>query len=290
MVSLNRSPNGAYTLAVSMRVTRNHGGSVCIQAASTGCPESRAGTKGRCGSQGCFRGAGAGGPVCRSGFAVVSGDAHGHRQSVCAVGRAVEADHPDREPFADQHGLDHGREIWWYQRIRFYQERYQIAEALRRSETKFRTLYDSTSDAVMLLDEKGFFDCNPAALAMFGCATREEFCSKHPADVSPPVQPDGTDSRTLANQQIATAMEKGATNSSGCTSGPTPARFPRRGAAQCHGTGWQTGASGGCPRHHRAQTGGGGTAKFPRAVFFPGGKHAAKRLPQGPRRAFPVRQ
>ena len=100
--------------------------------------------------------------------------------------------------------------IWWYQRIRFYQERYQIAEALRRSETKFRTLYDSTSDAVMLLDEKGFFDCNPAALAMFGCATREEFCTKHPADVSPPTQPDGADSRTLANQRIATALEKGA--------------------------------------------------------------------------------
>ncbi len=100
--------------------------------------------------------------------------------------------------------------IWWYQRIRFYQERYQIAEALRRSETKFRTLYDSTSDAVMLLDEKGFFDCNPAALVIFGCATREDLCTKHPADVSPPLQPDGTDSRTLANQRIATALEKGA--------------------------------------------------------------------------------
>ncbi len=82
-------------------------------------------------------------------------------------------------------------------------------EALRRSETKFRTLYDSTSDAVMLLVEKGFFDCNQAALVIFGCATREEFCSKHPADVSPPKQPDGTDSLTLANQRIASAMEKG---------------------------------------------------------------------------------
>ena len=85
----------------------------------------------------------------------------------------------------------------------------QAEEALHRSETKFRTLYDSTSDAVMLLDEKGFFDCNQATLAVFGCATREEFCSKHPADVSPPVQPDGTDSLTLASQRIATAMEKG---------------------------------------------------------------------------------
>jgi PAS domain S-box-containing protein len=87
--------------------------------------------------------------------------------------------------------------------------RRQAEEALRRSEAKFRTLYYSTSDAIMLLDGKGFFDCNPAALAIFGCANREEFCSKHPADLSPPAQPDGTDSRTLANQQIATAMEKG---------------------------------------------------------------------------------
>ena len=88
-------------------------------------------------------------------------------------------------------------------------ERKQAEEALRRSETKFRALYDSTGDAVMLLDKNGFFDCNPATLAMFGCATREEFCLKHPADVSPPMQPGGTDSLTLARQQIATATEKG---------------------------------------------------------------------------------
>ena len=88
-------------------------------------------------------------------------------------------------------------------------ERRRVEEALQRSETKFRALYDSGSDAVMLLDEKGFFDCNPATLAMFGCATREDFCSKHPADLSPAQQPCGTDSLTLANQRIATAMEKG---------------------------------------------------------------------------------
>ncbi len=84
-----------------------------------------------------------------------------------------------------------------------------MEEALQRSETKFRTLYDSTSDAVMLLDEKSFLDCNQATLAIFGCATPEEFCTKHPADLSPPQQPGGTDSLVLANQMIATAMEKG---------------------------------------------------------------------------------
>jgi PAS domain S-box-containing protein len=85
----------------------------------------------------------------------------------------------------------------------------QADEAVRRSETKFRTLYEATSDAVMLLTDKGFFDCNLTTLAVFGCASREEFCSKHPAEFSPPQQPGGTDSLTLANQRITTAMETG---------------------------------------------------------------------------------
>jgi len=82
-------------------------------------------------------------------------------------------------------------------------------ESLQRSESKFRTLYDSTSDAVMLLDENGFFDCNQATLTLFGCATLEEFCSKHPTDLSPPTQPCGTSSSILAEQRIATAIKKG---------------------------------------------------------------------------------
>jgi PAS domain S-box-containing protein len=102
----------------------------------------------------------------------------------------------------------HGRDVH-EAIIRDITERRRAEEDVRRSETKFRMLYNSTGDAIMLLGEKGFFDCNPAALAIFGCATREEFCSKHPGDLSPPLQPDGTDSRTLANRQIARAMETG---------------------------------------------------------------------------------
>jgi len=91
-------------------------------------------------------------------------------------------------------------------------ERKLAEDELRRSEAKFRTLYDSTSDAVMLLNEKCFFDCNKATLSIFGCATMEEFCSKHPADLSPTEQPCGTDSMTLSNEHIATVMEKGSTH------------------------------------------------------------------------------
>ena len=88
-------------------------------------------------------------------------------------------------------------------------ENKKAEETLRRSETKFRTLYDTTSDAVMLMADGKFFDCNKAALRIYGCADPKEFCSKHPADLSPPKQPCGEDSLTLANKQLAIAMEKG---------------------------------------------------------------------------------
>ncbi|MEA3224752.1 MAG: PhnD/SsuA/transferrin family substrate-binding protein, partial [Planctomycetota bacterium] len=79
----------------------------------------------------------------------------------------------------------------------------------KQAKDELRVLYELSSDAVMRLDEKGFFDCNPATVKMFGCKNKEEFCSKHPSDISPATQPCGTDSMELANKRIATAMEEG---------------------------------------------------------------------------------
>ncbi len=93
--------------------------------------------------------------------------------------------------------------------VAFVVQQAKAEEALHRSEVKFRTLYDSTSDAVLLADGHGFIDCNKAAVAMFGCFTREELCSLHPADVSPEVQPCGASSLALSNERIAVAMEQG---------------------------------------------------------------------------------
>ncbi|MBN2013061.1 PAS domain S-box protein [candidate division KSB1 bacterium] len=88
-------------------------------------------------------------------------------------------------------------------------ERKKVEKALQRSETKFRTLYESTTDSVMLLDEKGFFDCNEATLHMFNCQTKEQFCKCHPADLSSETQPCGTNSLKLANERIEVAMQHG---------------------------------------------------------------------------------
>ena len=88
-------------------------------------------------------------------------------------------------------------------------ERKKAEKILKDSKIKLQLLYDSSSDAIMLLDEKGFFDCNEATLRLFGCINREEFCSRHPADFSPPTQPDGTDSMSYAGNNIAVALKEG---------------------------------------------------------------------------------
>lgn len=57
-------------------------------------------------------------------------------------------------------------------------ERKRIEQALQESEAKFRTLYESTSAAVILFDENGIFDANSAALQMFGCTQQSQLCGK----------------------------------------------------------------------------------------------------------------
>ena len=85
----------------------------------------------------------------------------------------------------------------------------QLICSLQESEHKFRSLYEATSDAVMLLDENGFFDCNPATLKIFGCSNKKEFYGKHPSEFSPLFQPNGQDSASLATQRMDTAMQTG---------------------------------------------------------------------------------
>ena len=120
---------------------------------------------------------------------------------------------PNSEPVAhlrDQEGVSHS--IFENISDPILSEREQLERALLNSEAKYRALYNSTSDAVMLLDQRGYFDCNDAALRIFGRPSREAFIKAHPEDLSPPLQPCGTPSLTLANQMIAEALEQGSRN------------------------------------------------------------------------------
>ncbi len=89
-------------------------------------------------------------------------------------------------------------------------ERHQAEEALRTNEMRYRTLFDSSRDAIMILDpQDGFLNGNAAALDLFGCGTEAEFTASSPIDLSPPYQPDGQPSGSKAQEMISIALEKG---------------------------------------------------------------------------------
>ncbi len=86
-------------------------------------------------------------------------------------------------------------------------ERKHAEEMLEDSKNRYRVLFEDSGDASWVMDEKGFVDCNPAALRMFGYSTGTLML--HPADISPPNQPDGTNSRIAAQQKMASAFLNG---------------------------------------------------------------------------------
>ena len=80
---------------------------------------------------------------------------------------------------------------------------------LDESLQKYRVLFEATHEAIIMIDPKGFFDLNKAALDMFGCSSKEEFFSINPKDLEPPVQPDGRDSFSFFTYYIEKALKEG---------------------------------------------------------------------------------
>lgn len=84
------------------------------------------------------------------------------------------------------------------------------SELLAQSrEQKLRSIYDSSSDAIILLSENRIIDCNAKAMQMFGIKSFEEFQEIQVADLSPKFQPDGTESQIRARNNFRRAYEIG---------------------------------------------------------------------------------
>jgi PAS domain S-box-containing protein len=77
--------------------------------------------------------------------------------------------------------------------------------ALRESENKYRTLFENANDAIFLMRDDVFIDCNHKTLELFEC-TRDKIVGRSPFDWSPPLQPDGSDSVTKAREFIRAAF------------------------------------------------------------------------------------
>jgi len=85
----------------------------------------------------------------------------------------------------------------------------------------YRELFEHSPDAILVIEGDRFVDCNPAAVKMMRFPSKEALLARysgdtqrgglraHPAEFSPPRQPDGRDSFEKANEMMAIAFERG---------------------------------------------------------------------------------
>lgn len=76
-----------------------------------------------------------------------------------------------------------------------------IYEELKSSEDKYKSLFESADDAIFLMDNEIFIDCNTSTLKMFNC-TKKDIIGEPPYKFSPPIQPDGRPSKEKAIELI----------------------------------------------------------------------------------------
>lgn len=85
----------------------------------------------------------------------------------------------------------------------------QAEKILAENEARFRAFFEDTYDAIIILDENTFYDCNNHSLELFGFQTKEEMYRLNPVDLSPPFQPDGESSKDLSEEHIRKALSTG---------------------------------------------------------------------------------
>jgi len=80
---------------------------------------------------------------------------------------------------------------------------------LTEKSLRYEMLFEMSDDAILVLENNMFSDCNHAVVKMFGYKNKSQIISKHPSEFSPERQPDGQLSFEKAQKMIELSIIKG---------------------------------------------------------------------------------
>lgn len=100
---------------------------------------------------------------------------------------------------------DGGRAVFMHDRTRLR----DTETALFNSRRKYRELFERTDDAILIIENGKFLDCNEATVRILRYGSKAELLNTHPSQLSPPNQPDGRASFEKAEEMMRIAMERG---------------------------------------------------------------------------------
>lgn len=88
---------------------------------------------------------------------------------------------------------------------RFVSSREKLDAGFLREQKKYQALFESSNDAILVLDSRGFVNCNPAAMIMFHFPSVEFFRSLSLTDISAPRQAGGKPTENEIQHRIELA-------------------------------------------------------------------------------------
>ena len=74
---------------------------------------------------------------------------------------------------------------------------------------RYRALFDNSADAILIIENDKFVECNQAAVDMLGYQDKKALLQCHPSELSPEYQPDGKRSFDKANEILSKIVHCG---------------------------------------------------------------------------------
>ena len=80
---------------------------------------------------------------------------------------------------------------------------------LTEKSLRYEMLFELSEDAILVIEDNAFTDCNHAVVKMLGYKNKNQFLNTHPSELSPEKQPDGQLSFEKAQKMMELAISNG---------------------------------------------------------------------------------